>query len=110
MSGLVLNAIRQTESPPQSDRPRPRASLRGPHSDNRHFDEHAIADLSSDQISNMGSSELAEIVRSIRGPMLRDEIRQRLETYDREALERMVHQSQRCCQARLSMRNVHSGR
>src|SRR5690606_32949907 len=57
----------------------------------------AVAELSRTQISRMSGTELAEVVRAANLSFVRDDIREHLDQYDRETLERLAYLARRAC-------------
>ena len=68
-------------------------------------DESRIAYLSSGQILEMPNEALIEIIRTVEYPFAGKE---RLQFFDRDTLERVVHLVRRWCQNRLHAGTVHT--
>ena len=64
------------------------------------LDQSDVAALSPVQISRMTCEELVRIIRAARLPLVRPEIDEHLEFYDRPTLERLVYLARRCCRNR----------
>jgi len=56
-----------------------------------------IADMPRCRISQMTCNELARVIRAADMRLLRKEVSEHLESYDRETLERLVYLVRRCC-------------
>lgn len=61
------------------------------------LDQSDVAELSPVQISRMTCVELVRIIRVAQLPLVRPEIDEQLEFYDRPTLERLVYLARRCC-------------
>jgi hypothetical protein len=58
--------------------------------------EEHFTGLTAREISNLSSSQLVDIIRAVRLPVLRDEVLESMASYDRKSLERLVLATQRC--------------
>lgn len=64
------------------------------------LDQSDIAELSPVQISRMTCDALVRIIRVAQLPLVRPEIDEQLEFYDRPTLVRLVYLARRCCRNR----------
>ncbi len=60
-------------------------------------DKEAIAALTRDQIARMTCEELVRVIRAARMALVRPEIDECLDCYDRTTLERLAFLARRCC-------------
>lgn len=65
-----------------------------------------IAALSTDQVLSMTRSELADVIRSVRGAHLRPGVLERLSMMDGETLRRLVFLTRRFCRNKLLLSEV----
>lgn len=61
------------------------------------LDQSDVAELSPVQISRMTRDELVRVIRAAQLPLVRPEIDEQLEFYDRPTLVRLVYLARRCC-------------
>jgi hypothetical protein len=66
-------------------------------SDEDALDKIAIAEISPIQISQMTCNEMVRVIRAAKMPLLRKDVSEHLELYDRDTLERLVYLARRCC-------------
>jgi len=60
-------------------------------------DKATIASLTQSDISQMTCEELVRVIRGARMTLLRSDIDEQLDGYDRTTLERLAHLARRCC-------------
>lgn len=57
----------------------------------------AVAELSPAQIDGMSRADMVRVIRAARMPLLRPDVEQHLEEYDRATLQRLVYLARRTC-------------
>jgi len=92
----------ETLTRPDANRPPVQDASDGHKSANASSDEDAldkslIAEISPTQVSQMTCNEMVQVIRAAKMPLLRKDVSEHLESYDRETLERLVYLARRCC-------------